>query len=232
MHRLFLLAAAAVPAVLLVACAGAPASSVTGPLTAVPVPTPRSVERVSTGSLFQPDQAATALFTTQRRPRAVGDTLKVDVAETLQANSRHKSSIQRENKVASKGPGAASDAVRGPLRSLLELDASASGSDAFEGRGEGESGYSLRTRLTATVVNVLANGNLVVAGERVLRLANGVSTLRFSGVVDPADVRGGNVVDSGDVVDARLEVLGSGELGDGARRSWLQRTLTDALRVW
>ncbi len=222
--------ACAVLSLVLAACASAPETSITVPLSVAPLPPAVSVERPITGSLFQPDQPATALFTTERRPRTVGDTLKIDISETLAANGRHKSSTERENKIASKGPGGNSNS--GVLRSLLNLDATASGSDSFKGNGEAEAGHSVSGRMTATVINVLANGNLVVAGERVVRLTNGATTMRFSGVVDPNDIRSGNVVASADVADARVEAVGSGELGESARRSWLQRVLTDTLRVW
>lgn len=221
-------------AALCAGCATDPAPAVQMPLTAAPLPQPRNVERVVTGSLYQPGRPSALLFSKQELPHAIGDTLKVDIAESLEVESRHKTSIDRANKVATKGPGtsSASGESGGLLQGLLNLDASASGSDSFDGRGEAQAGHKLTTRLTATVVNVLANGNLVVAAERVVRLTNGATTMRFSGVVSPADIRAGNIVASGDVADARLEAVGSGELGESARRGWLQRLLTDTLRVW
>lgn len=86
--------------------------------------------------------------------------------------------------------------------------------------------------MAASVINVLPNGHLVIAGERSMAFNGGVNTLRFSGVVDPRDIRLGNVVVSADVVNARLEVAGKGELSEAAQRSWLQRVLTQSLAVW
>lgn len=59
--------------------------------------------------------------------------------------------------------------------------------------------------MAVTVINVLPNGHLLVAGERSMGLNGGVSTLRFSGIVNPRDIGPGNVVASADVVNANLE---------------------------
>lgn len=218
-------------AALLSGCASAPTSTINLPLTALPVAPAQQVERVATGSLFQPHAPVTALFTGERRPRAIGDTLKVDIAESLAGSIKQNSDTRRENKVASKGPGSGSSGG-GALKGLLNLDATASGSDSFQGAGETESRSSFTGRLAATVINVLPNGHLVVAGERSLTMGTGSTVLRFSGVVNPADIQAGNVVASTDVVDARLESVGGGDTADSTRRSWLQRTLTNSLRVW
>ena len=43
---------------------------------------------------------------------------------------------------------------------------------------------------------------------------------------------GGGIVASGDVVDAKTELVGAGGTADTAQRSWLQKLLTDGLAVW
>ncbi|MFT3954690.1 MAG: flagellar basal body L-ring protein FlgH [Piscinibacter sp.] len=220
------------PATLAAACASAPPSTISVPLSAAPLPPPQQVERIATGSLFQPNAPITSLFSGERRPRNIGDTLKIDIAENLSGSIKQNSDTSRENKVASKGPGTSSSSVNGALKSLLNLDASASGSDSFKGAGEAASNSSFNGRIATTVINVLPNGNLVVAGERSIAMSNGSTVLRFSGIVNPSDIKAGNVVASADVVDARLESVGSGDTADSTRRGWLQRALTNSLRVW
>jgi flagellar L-ring protein precursor FlgH len=60
----------------------------------------------------------------------------------------------------------------------------------------------------------------------------GQSVLRFAGVVNPADVQAGNVVASGDVVNARIELAGEGDISEAASRTWLQKVLTERLTIW
>ena len=55
------------------------------------------------------------------------------------------------------------------------------------------------------MIEVLANGNLVVSGEKQISLDKGSEFVRFSGVVNPDYIRAGNVVPSTQVADARIE---------------------------
>lgn len=219
-------------AALLGACSAPPqVSTVPGPLTATPLATPLNLERANPGSLFQPGMTTASLFTDRRKPRAVGDTLKVDISESINASNVLTTDNSRSNAMSTKGPGV-KGVGSGILRSLLDLDASASGSDSYKGNGKTTDVSSFTGQLTATVVNVLPNGNLVVAGERSVALNGGVRTLRFSGVVDPKDLGTGNVVASSDVANARLEMAGKGDVSEAASRNWLQRVLTNTLAVW
>ena len=190
------------------------------------------VERLNSGSIYQANNASAWLFTDQRKPRNIGDTLKIDISERLSASHSLSTDTSRENKVASKGPGAGDASLGGVLNGLLNMDASASGSDSYKGGGKSEADQTLKGKIAASVINVLPNGNLVVAGERSIAMNGGVSTLRFSGVVNPADIKPGGIVASGDVVDARIEQVGGGDLADAGSRGWLQRVLTKMLVVW
>ena len=125
-----------------------------------------------------------------------------------------------------------SDSLGTLLRGLANMDATASGSDAFTGKGSSQNVSTFNARLAAYVINVLSNGNLVVAGERSISFNGTLHTLRFSGVVNPLDIKAGGIVASGDVVDAKTELVGSGGTADTAQRSWLQKLLTDGLAVW
>jgi flagellar L-ring protein precursor FlgH len=82
------------------------------------------------------------------------------------------------------------------------------------------------------VINVLPNGYLLIAGEKKIAFNGDVSSLRFSGVVNPKDIKPGSVVSSADIVNARLEQAGKGDISDTASRNWIQRVLTSTLTMW
>ena len=185
---------------------------------------------MATGSIYQASQGGGNLFSNNRRPRAVGDTFKVEIAEKLTASRKLNTETSRENSVASKGPG--SKSTGGLLKKLLNLDASASGSDKFKGAGQADNDTSFNGQLAVSVVNVLPNGHLVVAGERLVALNGGNSILRFAGIVNPVDVQVGNIVSSADVVNARIELAGEGDVAESSSKTWLQRVLTDKMLVW
>lgn len=216
--------------VALVGCAST-TSPVAGPPYAVaPNPPPVYIERVANGAIYQASLSPVSLFANDRRPRHIGDTLKIDIAEKLSISRKLSTDTSRENTVGAKGPGGSTG--NGLLSKLLNLNASASGSDSYKGSGSTDNTSSFSGQLAASVINVLPNGHLVVAGERNITLNGSIGTLRFAGVVNPQDIQAGNVVASADVVNARFEVGGAGDIQDAASRNWMQRLLTNHLSLW
>ena len=223
--------AAIVCSAILSACSGmSNAPVVQGPTSAPPLPPPINIERINNGSIFQPGMASVSLFTDERKPRFVGDTVKINIVETLDAKRTINTDSSRATALASKGPGSKSGL--GLISSIMNLDATASGSNSIKGGGTTENSGSFTGQIAASVINVLPNGHLVVAGDRTIALNGGVNVLRFSGIVDPKDIKTGNVVASADAVNARFELVGKGELSDASQRSWIQRVLTDSLSFW
>ncbi len=205
---------------------------VQGPVSVRPVPPPNFAERTVTGGIYRGNMNNVALFSDQRKPQAIGDTIKIDISESLNATSVVNSVNSRANAVASKGPGMNSNSLGSLLKGLANMDATASGSDSFTGKGNSQNTSTFQARISAYVINVLSNGNLVVAGERSMMFNGTLNTLRFSGVVNPLDIKAGGIVASGDVADAKTELTGSGGTADMASRTWLQKLLTDGLSVW
>jgi len=209
-----------------------PPTLVQGPVSVRPVPPPNYAERTVTGGIYRPNLNNVALFSDQRKPQAIGDTIKVDISEALNASSVVNSVNSRANSVSSVGPGMNSNSLGSLLKGLANMNATATGSDAFTGKGNSQNTSAFQARISAYVVNVLSNGNLVVAGERSMVFNGTLNTLRFSGVVNPLDIKAGGIVASGDVADAKTELIGAGGTADTASRSWLQKLLTDGLAVW
>jgi len=149
----------------------------------------------------------------------------------MTASSKISTESRRKNNVASKGPGGA-NTISSLINNIINADTSASGSDSFDGKGKTDNTNVLKGKLAASVVNVLPNGNLEVAGEKKIAFNGTVNALRFSGVVNPKDIKVGRIVSSEDVVDARLEQVGDGMIAEAGSRGWLQKILTDALIVW
>jgi len=224
----YLIGAAA--ATLLCACSSNPQPMVSGPTSARP-PLPVVVENRTQGSLYQPRNFI-GLYQDAPIAHQIGDKIKIEIAESSSGSSKSNTLLSRANSVATKGPGTQNESMNSLLKGLLNLDVQASGKDDFSGEGKTESSSSLKGKLAATVVNVLANGNLMVAGERSIAFNGTVNTLRFSGVVNPKDLKPGNTVASEDVMDARLEQSGSGAVADSHSKSRVQKVLTDTLLVW
>jgi flagellar L-ring protein precursor FlgH len=230
-YVLVLFAATLASAVLMSGCATPPdTGSIPGPLLVTPIERPQNIERINSGSIFQPNMASVSLFSGDRKPRFVGDTLKINISETLTASSTVNTDTSKATALADKGPGA--KAGLGIFSSIFNLDATAAGSSSFKGNGTTQNTNTFTGQVGATVVNVMSNGNLVVAGERTISLNGGANVLRFSGIVNPRDIQAGNIVASADTVNAKLEVVGRGDVSDASQRNWIQRVLADSLSFW
>ncbi|GAB4061593.1 flagellar basal body L-ring protein FlgH [Uliginosibacterium sediminicola] len=207
-------------------------SIVKGPTTMRTTVAPMIVEQPRNGSLFRLDSPMSSMYQDEAKPRYVGDTLKIDIAESMSGSSKLNTSAVRTNSAKSKGPGTSDSSLGGLLRNILNMDASISGEDNFSGTGKTDNTNSLKGKLAASVINVLPNGNLAVAGEKSIVFNGTANTLRFSGIVNPRDIKSGRIVSSEDVVDARLEQVGKGGVAETTSMTWLQRFLTDGMLVW
>ncbi len=74
-----------------------------------------------------------------------------------------------------------------------------------------------------TVIDVLANGNLLVSGEKQLAFDKGAEFVRFSGIVNPNTIAAGNSVPSTQVADARLEYRSTSHVDKAEANSMLTR---------
>ncbi|MFZ9071136.1 MAG: flagellar basal body L-ring protein FlgH, partial [Burkholderiaceae bacterium] len=66
----------------------------------------------------------------------------------------------------------------------------------------------------------LANGNVVVGGEKQLAVSAEEEIIRFKGVVNPSDLVN-NSITSSKVADLRLEYRGRGAGDDAQKPGWL-----------
>lgn len=173
--------------------------------------------QASAGAIFQ-GPAYRPLFE-NIRARAIGDLLTVQIQENTTARQRSNSSVNREGKLEA---GIASlPFVTSPVVSRAKVGASSS-NDA-SAKGESGSDNVFNGTITATVVEVLPNGNLVIAGEKQVGVNQTVDSLRFSGVIDPRFIRPGNQIASTQVADVRVEFRGKGDIDRAMTVGWLQR---------
>jgi flagellar L-ring protein precursor FlgH len=99
----------------------------------------------------------------------------------------------------------------------------------FEGTGSTQRSGALTAYMTARVVDVLPNGNLVIEGNREVRVNAENQMITLTGIVRPRDISADNVIQSTYIADARIAYSGKGVLNDRQRPGWLTRILD---KVW
>jgi flagellar L-ring protein precursor FlgH len=120
-------------------------------------------------------------------------------------------------------------AYRSPTKGNPILQASAEGSREFEGAGNSTQSNRLNGSVTATVVQNLGNGNLLVRGEKQVRLNQGDELIQVQGIVRTADIGPDNRISSDRVGDARIVYGGRGTLARSNAMGWLGRFFNSAV---
>ncbi|AYH43083.1 flagellar basal body L-ring protein FlgH [Azoarcus sp. DN11] len=180
-------------------------------------PEARSQTVPTNGSIYQAAQMR-PLFE-DRRARLVGDTLTINLVERNTAQKRANSSATRDSDTT----GGITAASKVPLAGLAGMNLKAGVKSDFEGKGASAANNVFNGTITVTVIEVYANGNLLVSGEKQVAINQGSEFIRFSGVINPNTVTAANTVQSTQVADARIEYKGSGYIDESNTMGWLQR---------
>lgn len=196
-----------------------PEDVVTGPLTAAPPPTvPAAV--VANGSIYQPSAYGNYPLFEDRRPRNVGDIVTIMIQERTNAAKNVSTNTDRSGSGGLDFTGVPAFL---PNEVGSKQNFEVSGSNKAQGKGSSRADNTFSGTLTTTVVGVLPNGNLQVAGEKQIAINRGSEHIRFSGVVDPRSITGSNTVSSTQVADARIEFRSKGVMDEVQTMGWLQR---------
>ncbi len=205
-------------------CGTTPSTHITQPLSARPVDR-LAVAPPNNGSIFQPGINQHPLFE-DVRARNIGDTLTIAILENSSAVEKNGSDANHATSVSSNFPSATVNA-----KHVLDgLNVSASSANKLANTGDSSGSNFLTGSITATVIDVLPNGNLVVSGEKLVSINQVDEYIRLSGVVNPANVQAGNTVLSTQIADARIEYKGgNANIDRAAVMSMLSRFFLSAM---
>jgi flagellar L-ring protein FlgH len=199
---------------LLAACASAPTSIVAGPTTARPLPPPYPPVAQNNGAIYQAGTYRPAFE--DRRARHVGDVINVVITESTSAVKNGASSGNKS--------GSVNFGIPGVLQNRLGSAAVATSADNKFADADSQSlSNTFRGTIGATVVEVLQNGNLIIAGEKQVGLNKGTEYIRISGMVNPDSIVNGNSVASTAIADARVEYRTKSNIDGAEVQSMLSR---------
>lgn len=93
----------------------------------------------------------------------------------------------------------------------------------YDGRGTTAREGEVKATLSARIVAVYDNGNLLIEGNKEVEVNNEKEILRVSGIVRPDDISPDNTVLSEKIADARILYTGAGDNHQAARPGLLAR---------
>ena len=193
-----------------------PSTSIKQPLTALPASA--NPVAANNGAIFQAGVNDYPIFE-DRRARHVGDVLTINIVETTAASGKSGHDDSNTGNLAITAP------------SMVGLTGGVTGSSSVKSGSASDSSGSntFSGSITVTVTEVLANGNLRVAGEKQVAIKLSEEYVRFSGVVNPATISGTNTVQSTQVADVHVEYKGANNIDSAAFFSMLNRVFYSVL---
>jgi flagellar L-ring protein precursor FlgH len=183
-------------------CMSTPTSIVTMPMSARPLTSEQQQAVPSNGAIYQASVYRPVFE--DRRARHIGDVLTLVITERTSANKTGASSGNKS--------GSVSVALPKPLQSTFGNPLAVSNDSKFADGDNQSASNAFTGTMGITVVEVLANGNLIVAGEKQVGMNKGVEYIRFSGMINPDSIATGNTVQSTAVADARVEYRTSSQI--------------------
>jgi flagellar L-ring protein precursor FlgH len=176
------------------------------------------------GSIYDPSRGPIGLVQ-DKTARRVGDLVTVIVFEEADISSEDSADSA---KATSLNYELANFDIKADAFDVLP-GLSANSSDSFSGSAQIDKRDTFEARVTAMVVDVLPNGNLVLNGRREIRVDKQTKLIEFSGVVRKYDVTSANTVSSSMVADARISYVGSGPSTNATQRRGIGAWIHDAL---
>lgn len=161
------------------------------------------------------------------KAREVGDLLTIILVETTTASTKASTAVSKKSSIDLAAPTIAGQSVTYKGKNILQVGVD--GSRGFSGSGDTKQSNSLDGTVSVTVVQDLGNGNLLVAGEKKLRLNQGDEVVQIQGVVRTSDIGADNTISSERVADAKIVYGGRGTIARSNAMGWLGRFFNSAL---
>jgi flagellar L-ring protein FlgH len=192
------------------------------PIASPPLPPTPTLQEGSLWDGRQPDGLAS-----DNRAANVGDLVTISITETSKASGIANTKTSRDSGV--KVGIASLFGLSFPMKAFTNKDVDvdtaieATVGNTSGGQGKTERQSSFTSFLSARVIQVLPNQNLVIQGRRHLRINNETEVMILTGIVRPQDIDRNNVVPSTKVAEARVLISGVGVVSDKQRVGWFNR---------
>lgn len=179
------------------------------------------------GSLWVAQGGLSEMFINQKA-RRIGDIVTIKIVETASATNQASTNTDRKNDMSIglsnffglENRYTPTSSFFNPFSSLT------SGYDSeFEGAGATKRSGALEAFITARIVRQLPNGNMIIEGNREVRVNNENQIITLTGMVRPRDISSDNIILSTYIADARISYSGSGIVNDRQKPGWLARIL-------
>jgi flagellar L-ring protein precursor FlgH len=189
----------------------------------MPEPGPEPASIAASGSLWAANSGS--LYADIRAAK-IGDILTITISENSTASKAAATTAERtKNSTGSftfAGAGLGTSGTKGAFSFGPYTGAF---SNTFKGDGSTSQTDTMTAYMTATVIDVLPNGNLLIRGSRWTKVNDELQQIVLEGVVRPIDISRNNTVLSQNVAEAKIFLLGKGPVSQHQKPGWLNQFL-------
>ncbi len=108
---------------------------------------------------------------------------------------------------------------------IFDPSVKSSSKSAFKGKGDTNREGALVATVTAKVVEVMPNGNLVLEARKELTINSEKQIIVLVGIARPDDITSDNTIASSKIADSRIYYVGDGVIQEKQSPGWMVRTL-------
>lgn len=163
------------------------------------------------------------LIFSDRKARSVNDVVTILIAENSEGANNAKTETNRDATTTAGIAGITQATPDNTILSKYELGGSSTNS--LKGEGKTRRDSNLTAKVTARVIRVLGNGNLVIEGRRLVTVNAEDQYMVITGLIRPEDITSDNTIASQYISDARITYSGKGVVDDKMRPGWLTRVV-------
>jgi flagellar L-ring protein precursor FlgH len=183
------------------------------------IPQPRIASSIPTGSIYSASNADS--WFGEKKTYQVGDIVTVLLSESVNGSASASSDVSKDASTKVFTP--AQLARFGGIGALIDQEAADGQFDtSVSSSGSGESGQSasLSGTMTAQILEVYSNGNLMIRGEKIVNFSTGSEVIQVKGIIRPQDIQPDNTVQSKRIASAQISYKGIGQNTNASRTPW------------
>jgi flagellar L-ring protein precursor FlgH len=215
---------------LVLVLSGCAAQQVAGPSPeyAPVIPEPKVASSIPTGSIFSSANADS--WFGEKKTYQMGDVITVLLSESVNGSASATNEASRETSTDVL-TAAQLARIGSPGGLLLDSENGTPIDTAISSSGSGATGQSasLTGTMTAQVVDVYPNGNLMIRGEKIVNFSTGSEVIQVKGIIRPQDVQPDNTVQSKRIASAQISYRGTGQNANASKTPWATNLL---MAIW
>lgn len=173
-------------------------------------------------SLWQKGRQNGLSLVADNRARRIGDVVAIVIEERQKVENDETVKTDKNSDSDSGDPTLEFDEAE-LVKELLPIIINSDRS--FEGKADYSKEGEFTAQVTAVVVDVQPNGNLLIEGKRKVTIDGEEKLMTITGIVRSFDVASDNTVESSLVANANVQYQSLGPLADNTKRGWFDRLL-------